>query len=138
MRRTSIVSAVVVVATATASGATAGSRPSHPDTGGKIAFTSNRTGGQDEIVVAKADGTGRVDLNAQGRFPELSPDGRKIAFSSVRDGNSEIYVMNADGSGQTRLTSNTVYDSRPQWSADGRKSSCSPVFSPTATGRSSA
>ena len=34
-------------------------------------------------------------------------DGSKIAFSSSRDGNYEIYVMNADGSGQTRLTINT-------------------------------
>ena len=121
MRRTLIISAVVVAATATATSATADSRASHQDTGGKIVFTSNRTGGQDEIVVANADGTGRVDLNAQGRSPEFSPDGRRIAFASVRDGNSEMYVMNADGSAQTRLTFNTVYDSRPQWSADGRK-----------------
>jgi Tol biopolymer transport system component len=121
MRRALIVTAAVVAATATACGATADSRPSHPDTGGKIAFTSNRTGGQDEIVVANADGTGRIDLNAQGRSPEFSPDGRRIAFSSTRDGNSEIYVMNADGSNQTRLTFNTLYDSRPQWAADGRK-----------------
>jgi Tol biopolymer transport system component len=120
MRRTLIVAAVVLVATATAAGATADNRPSHQDTGGKIVLTSNRTG-QDEIVVANADGTGRVDLNAQGRSPEFSPDGRRIAFASVRDGNSEIYVMNADGSNQTRLTFNTLYDSRPQWAADGRK-----------------
>jgi hypothetical protein len=33
-----------------------------------------------------------------------SPDGRMIAFSSWRDGQSEVYVMNADGSGQRRLT----------------------------------
>ena len=39
-------------------------------------------------------------------FPAWSPDGSKIAFESGRDGNLEIYVMNADGSGQTRLTNN--------------------------------
>ncbi len=120
MRRALIVSAAVVAATATASGATADSRPSHQDTGGKIAFTSNRTG-RDEIVVANADGTDRVDLNAPGRVPEFSPDGRRIAFASFRDGNSDIYVMNADGTNQTRLTSNTIWDSRPRWSADGRR-----------------
>jgi TolB protein len=86
---------------------------------GKIAFASNRMG-QTEIVVANADGSGRVDLGAQGASPEFSPDGRRIAFSSIRDGNSEIYVMNADGSDQTRLTFNTLYDSRPQWTANGR------------------
>ena len=38
--------------------------------------------------------------------PSWSPDGNKITFYSNRDGNSEIYVMNADGTGQTRLTNN--------------------------------
>ena len=36
--------------------------------------------------------------------PAWSPDGRKLAFVSRRDGNTEIYVMNADGSGQENLT----------------------------------
>lgn len=45
----------------------------------------------------------------------------KIAFSSERDGNSEIYVMDADGSNQTRLTSNDVEDSFPYWSPDGSR-----------------
>ena len=52
--------------------------------------------------------------------PAWSPDGRKIAFVSDRDGNSEIYVMNADGSGQRRLTRNPAYDADPAWSPDGR------------------
>jgi TolB protein len=45
----------------------------------------------------------------------------KIVFSSERDGNPEIYVMNADGSGQTRLTNNSAVDVDPAWSADGTK-----------------
>ncbi|OGD52948.1 hypothetical protein A3K80_03245 [Candidatus Bathyarchaeota archaeon RBG_13_38_9] len=45
-----------------------------------------------------------------------------IAFSSDRDGGpSEIYVMNPDGSGATRLTFNGQEDGRPAWSADGSK-----------------
>ena len=40
---------------------------------------------------------------------------------SRRDGNAEIYVMNADGSGQRRLTRNTVGDRHPVWSPDGRR-----------------
>ena len=40
------------------------------------------------------------------RDPSWSPDGSQIAFTSNRDGNVEIYVMNDDGSGQTRLTNN--------------------------------
>jgi hypothetical protein len=50
-----------------------------------------------------------------GFSPSWSPDGSRIAFVSTRDGNPEIYVMNADGSGQRRLTSNTVYDGQPAW-----------------------
>ncbi len=53
--------------------------------------------------------------------PAWSPDGRKLAFVSRRDGNSEIYVINADGSGQENLTQHPARDSHPSWSPDGRK-----------------
>jgi hypothetical protein len=45
----------------------------------------------------------------------------RIAFISKRDGNWEIYVMNADGSGQTNLTNNPAHDWGPSWSPDGRR-----------------
>lgn len=45
----------------------------------------------------------------------------KIAFTSDRDGNSEIYVMNSDGSGQVRLTNNPGVDDFPSWSPDGNR-----------------
>src|SRR5215216_6682223 len=49
-------------------------------------------------------------------------DGTKIAFTSDRDVNREIYVMNAqDGSNQTRLTMNPAFDFDPSWSPDGTK-----------------
>jgi TolB protein len=54
-----------------------------------------------------------------GTFPG---ENGKIAFSSDRDGQNEIYIMNAsDGSGQTRLTNNTAVDGSPSWSPDGTK-----------------
>jgi TolB protein len=53
--------------------------------------------------------------------PAWSPDGRKLAFVSERDGNAEIYVMNADGSEQENLTRQPSNDSHPTWSRDGRK-----------------
>ena len=46
---------------------------------------------------------------------------RRIAFMSNRDGPLEIYVMNANGSGQTNLTNNGVQDLAPAWSPDGSK-----------------
>ena len=45
-------------------------------------------------------------------------NGNKIAFVSERNGNAEIYVMNPDGSDQTRLTVNNAADSEPRWSPD--------------------
>jgi Tol biopolymer transport system component len=52
-------------------------------------------------------------------LPAWSPDGAKIAFQSLRDGNSEIYVMNPDGSGQTNLTNNPAKDMQPSWLPGG-------------------
>ena len=51
---------------------------------------------------------------------KVTPTG-KIAFDSDRDGNLEIYMMNADGTGQTRLTNDSAYDSFPAWSPDGSR-----------------
>ena len=52
---------------------------------------------------------------------QWSAQAQRIAFSSNRDGNYEIYVMNADGSGITRLTYHTADDWFPSWSPDGRR-----------------
>ena len=52
--------------------------------------------------------------------PAWSPDGKRIAFYSERDGNAEIYVMNADGTGVTRLTRHERGRRLPAWSPDGR------------------
>jgi uncharacterized delta-60 repeat protein len=46
---------------------------------------------------------------------------QQIAFVSLRDGNFEIYTMNADGTAQTRLTNNSSDDDVPDWSPDGSK-----------------
>ncbi len=53
--------------------------------------------------------------------PAWSPDAKRIVFHSDRDGNEEIYAMNADGDGETRLTANGERDRNPTWSPDGSK-----------------
>ena len=45
----------------------------------------------------------------------------KIAFHTMRDGNREVYVMEADGTNPVNLTNNPAEDSRPAWSPDGTK-----------------
>jgi len=61
--------------------------------------------------------------NAAGNdsLPVWSPNGQKLAFETDRDGNREIYVMNADGSAPTNLTNNPAFDADPAWSPDGRE-----------------
>ncbi len=53
--------------------------------------------------------------------PTWSPNGAQIAFRSQRDGNDEIYVMNADGTCQVNVTNNPLSDWSPVWSPDGRR-----------------
>lgn len=53
--------------------------------------------------------------------PSWSPDGRRLVFESSRHGNVELYVINADGTGERRLTHSpsNVVNSHPSWSPDG-------------------
>ena len=52
----------------------------------------------------KSDGSEETQLTDSGSWPSWSPSGTHIAFTSGRDGNAELYIMNADGSAQTRIT----------------------------------
>ena len=53
--------------------------------------------------------------------PEISQDGKRLAFASDRSGNLEIYVSGADGSNPVQLTSMKVSDTgTPRWSPDGK------------------
>ena len=95
--------------------------------GRKIAFTSKRDGDWD-VYILNADGSGQRKLTRNPANDYLwplssswSPDGRKIAFGRDRDGNGNsdgIYVINADGSGERRLTQS---GGQPLWSPDGQK-----------------
>jgi Tol biopolymer transport system component len=49
----------------------------------------------------------------------LTPDNQKIVFTSERDGNRNIYVMNTDGTEQTQLTDHSAHDYEPVFSPDG-------------------
>ena len=53
--------------------------------------------------------------------PTWSPDGSRIAFTSSRDGDFELYLAPATGGAKVQLTSNRVPDVEPAWSPDGRR-----------------
>ena len=87
------------------------------------------------VYVIDADGTGltRVtEVGSSNAFPSWSPDGTRVAFSSDREwargtqggrvsGTWQIYVANADGSGESRLLDHPEDDRSPVWSPDGTR-----------------
>ena len=98
--------------------------PAWSPNGRKIAFRSNRDGNWD-IYVMNADGTEQIQLTntdslpnafpVYNRNPFWSPNSRKIGFDSNRNGNYEIYVMDADGDNPTNLTQNPASDIGGAW-----------------------
>ena len=107
---------------------TQGSSPSWSPDGTKIVYSfglGRFRGDVSDICVMDANGANRVNLT-QGRHsvnhsPVVSPDGTTIAFTSYRDENFEIYVMNTDGKNSKNLTLHLDDDTLPTWSPDGRK-----------------
>jgi TolB protein len=87
-----------------------------------------------EIFTMNVDGSGKKqisNLKTVSTYPSFSPDGKYIVFRSViiqpslnwdltaSTRNSEIFIMNADGSNVRNLSSNIAYDGWPTWSPDG-------------------
>ena len=74
-----------------------------------------------------SDGSGQHQLTSapgSGNFvPTWAPDGSRIAFTSVRTGQPEIWVMSADGGGQRQLTHSERPggSNAPSWSPDGSR-----------------
>ncbi len=116
-------------------GSTINLAPAVSPDGKRIAFASNRDGDYDIYVLkaAKESATNKpvkLTKNAVDDFnPDWSPDGKRIVFES-RQGEGtvfhpdyllEIVTMNADGTGQKRLTNNRVIDRDAVWSPDGKR-----------------
>ena len=63
-------------------------------------------------------GAGGLDYDAEGSY---SSDGKQIIFTSFRDGDADIYIMDADGKNARRIAAAKGYDGGPFFSPDGKR-----------------
>jgi len=92
---------------------------------GEIVVASSRSGpGKYQLYSAERSNLAQFTKlsadTASASDPAFSFDGSRVAFVSLRDGNAEIYMMNADGSGSTRVTNDPLTDGRPSFTPDGQ------------------
>lgn len=77
-----------------------------------------------DIYAVNRDGSGLKRLTNFGVYTAegvVSPDGKRLVFTSLKDGDLDIYTMNVDGTGLKKLTTTPGYDGGPWWSPDGTK-----------------
>ncbi len=97
-------------------------RPSFHPKGERVCFGIPAPTGQ-EIASVGRDGSNRKTLTTGGinNWPAYSPDGKRIAFCSSRDGTLALYMMNADGTNVKRVGKLDGMQLRPCWSPDGSR-----------------
>ena len=86
---------------------------------GVIAFDAQHLGETAQSIYVTAANSTKFLKLAQGRTPDISSDGSKIVFASTKSENSDIYIMNSDGSNLRPLAVSPGNDAYPRFSGDG-------------------
>jgi serine/threonine-protein kinase len=88
-----------------------------------LVVSSRHTGNWELFLVSPDNGDVKNLTNhaAADNDPDCSPDGKRIAFISDRDGTPNVWVMGVNGSGLRQLTADSAPAASPRWSPDGRR-----------------
>ena len=91
---------------------------------GSVVFYSRRGGTLAKIYTMNADGSDVTQITSgpgNDLWPDLSTNGRYVAFASNRSGNFEIYVLDLRDGTLTNVSNSTADDNWPRWSPNGRE-----------------
>jgi Tol biopolymer transport system component len=87
-----------------------------------LAYRTGAANGNRKLVWFDRSGAALKDAEVESRTianPELSPDGRRVAFNQMASGNNDIWVLDMERGVQSRLTFDEGLDHSPLWSPDG-------------------
>ena len=105
--------------------------PAYAPDGRTLAISASTDAFNSDVFLVRADGKGMRRLTrtqgthdrfAEESMPSFSPDGKRVVYTSNRDGNGELYVIGVDGRGERRLTRTPRQDeAHPRYSRDGTR-----------------
>ncbi len=98
--------------------------PDVESSGRRLVFASTRHARVSHLYIKAVDGatvTQVTDGNANDAQPVFDPTGQRIAFSSDRSGNWDVWVIDVDGRNATQITNSPMQELHPSWSPDGKQ-----------------
>jgi TolB protein len=117
----SLIALAVALASGAAAPAATSARSATPGTNGHLLVASGHRHEMALFTMQPRNGDRQLLQFGNEQGAAYSPDGTKIAFMNNYDGDYEICIMNADGTGTKQLTKNSSFDGYPSWSPDGTK-----------------
>lgn len=89
----------------------------------QVVFVSDRDGGDFDLYISNLDGSNLIQLTSNGvddLYPNVSPDGSQIAFTSEVNGLWQVFIINTDGSDLRQITDSNTLNAYSAWSHDSQ------------------